>query len=294
MSHSSDPYPKVSRKTISAAGLHLAYLEAGDGPPLLLIHGYGGGAIAWEHQIPALARRFRVFAPDLPGHGGSEKPHVPYRPDLFVRAMEGFLDAVGLDRPVVIGQSMGGAVALALASRRPERVDRLVLIDPLVPGFTPNTLLLRTLFTLRKASFLFRLYFTLGGTQATRWSLKYMVHQRHLITDEVVARFHLLKQGEEFLDAFLSTGRHLREWDTYTQEIRRVSHPTLILWGAKDRYFSIEDGRRLAALLPDARLAVIPEAGHIPMWECPGEVNREIEMFLVLSNAGFYAKMPAP
>ncbi|MBI4715308.1 MAG: alpha/beta fold hydrolase, partial [Nitrospirae bacterium] len=68
MTLSLDSYPEVSRKTIPAAGFHLAYLEAGAGPPLLLIHGFGGGSIAWEHQIPALARRFRVFAPDLPGH----------------------------------------------------------------------------------------------------------------------------------------------------------------------------------------------------------------------------------
>src|ERR671933_2508314 len=106
----------VQEQEIEAEGLPARYLTAGEGPPLLLLHGVGDNALDWRWVMPALARRYRVYAPDLPGSGGSAKPDADYSPAFFTRFVAAFLDALGVDRAAaVVGNSLGGLVGLRLA-----------------------------------------------------------------------------------------------------------------------------------------------------------------------------------
>jgi 3-oxoadipate enol-lactonase len=117
-------------RVIETAGIRLAYRVSGSpgAPPLVLLHGLGDGAASWEGVAPAFARRWRVYAPDLRGHGRSDRPG-DYSVELMEADLLGFLDALGLDRPDLIGHSMGGLVGYLLAGDHPERVRRLILED---------------------------------------------------------------------------------------------------------------------------------------------------------------------
>ena len=114
----------VEERRIEADGLPIRYLEAGKGPPLVLLHALGESSLDWQWVLPALARTNRVYAPDLPGSGGSGKPATDYSPAFFARSVAAYLDALGVERAAVAGNSLGGLVALRLALSEPERVGR--------------------------------------------------------------------------------------------------------------------------------------------------------------------------
>jgi pimeloyl-ACP methyl ester carboxylesterase len=119
----------VDERTVEVDGLPIRYLEAGTGPPLVLPHGAGDNALDWRWVFPALARRHRVYAPDLPGSPDSARPTADYSPAFFERFVASFLDALGVERAATIGNSLSGLVALRLALSDPAAVNALVLVD---------------------------------------------------------------------------------------------------------------------------------------------------------------------
>src|SRR5213594_4725639 len=115
-------------------GLRLHYVVEGRGPAVILVHGLGGFAETWRHNIGALARRATVYAVDLPGFGASAKPRSRYRLAHFAGALRGFMDGLGLARASLVGHSLGGAVSITYSLTHPSRVERLALVGAVVPG----------------------------------------------------------------------------------------------------------------------------------------------------------------
>src|SRR5215216_4493606 len=128
----------VQEREIEVEGLPIHYLTAGTGPPLVLLHGAGDNALDWRWVMPALAANHRVYAPDLPGSPDSARPAADYSPAFFERFVAGFLDASGIERVAVAGNSLGGLIALRLALSEPARVTALILIDSAGLGRTVN------------------------------------------------------------------------------------------------------------------------------------------------------------
>src|SRR4028119_1549430 len=140
-------YPRVKEKTevgkvnvvveehnVEIDGLTIRYLAAGEGPPLVLLHGAGDNSLDWRWVLRALARKHRVYAPDLPGSPDSASPPADYSPAFFERFAAGFLDVLGIGRATLVGNSLGGLIALRLALSEPARVRALVLVDGARPG----------------------------------------------------------------------------------------------------------------------------------------------------------------
>src|SRR5215210_2718927 len=119
----------VEERKIEVDGLLTRYLTAGEGAPLVLLHALCESALDWRWVLPALAQAYRVYAPDLPGFGDSDKPAADYSPTFFARFVAAFLDALEVERAAVVGNSLGGLVALRLALSEPARVSTLCLVD---------------------------------------------------------------------------------------------------------------------------------------------------------------------
>src|SRR5215207_9648324 len=119
----------VEEQNVEIDGLPVRYLAAGEGPPLVLLHGAGDNSLDWRWVMPALAANHRVYAPDLPGSPDSARPAADYSPAFFERFVAGFLDASGIESVAVAGNSLGGLIALRLALSKPARVTALILID---------------------------------------------------------------------------------------------------------------------------------------------------------------------
>ncbi len=126
-----DAIERMSIHTVLVHDQRIAYLDVGAGPPVILIHGFGGSMWQWEHQQHALSQHFRVLTLDLPGAGLSDKPEIDYRPDQMLDYFVGFMDAVKIPQATLVGNSMGAGLAIGMALAHPTRVAKLVLIDGL-------------------------------------------------------------------------------------------------------------------------------------------------------------------
>jgi pimeloyl-ACP methyl ester carboxylesterase len=229
-------------------GRRVRYRAIGDGEPVVLLHGLSGSWRWWEDTARALAARWRVLLPDLPGHGS--------RPSLQAPALAGaaewlraWFEAVELDRAHLIGHSLGGFVSARLASRHPELVERLVLVAP--AGVPERSLLgsaLPLLAGLRRASPAFL---------------------RLLVTDAARAGpLTLLRAAHDLLD------------DDLRDELGSVTAPTLLVWGGRDPIVPVRHARTFRTLIPDARLVVLREAWHVPMVEQPAAFSEAVTAFL--------------
>ncbi len=268
--------------TASVNGHRIAYLDEGHGPPLILIHGYGGSMWQWEYQQP-LTAQFRVITPDLIGSGLSDKPDIDYRPEELIESIRGLMDALSLPTATIIGSSMGGGVAVGMALTYPERVHRLVLIDGL-PDHVRERLvspLMRRAINTHAPAWLTRFGALLFGSRTTEAVLKEIVYDHSLVTPLVLDRSNRNRQRGDMITPLLALRDNLSLWEQhFAPRLKDIRHSTLILWGEHDRLFPPQVGRDLQATIPQARLIVIPDAGHIPQWEQPQAVNRHIREFL--------------
>lgn len=277
---------RSSPQFVEVGGNQIAYVEAGQGEPLVLIHGFGGSIWNWEYQYSDLSTSYHVIILDLLGSGMSDKPEVSYTPHLLVTFFEQFLDTLEIQQATLVGNSMGAGLAMAMALTAPDRVNNLVLIS----GFPPNPR--ESITSPIYNDFLYRrppLWMAqLGNWIAARWaaktSLKEVIYNHDLITPLVLERSYQNRRRADFLPPLFSLLDHIDQWEEeFGNRLDGIQHATLILWGADDRVFPPAVGEQLYKTVPNARFYLITEAGHIPQWEQPSQVNALIREFLTRS-----------
>jgi pimeloyl-ACP methyl ester carboxylesterase len=269
--------------TTQVKGEHLAYLDVGEGRPVIVIHGFGGSMWQWEHQQVPLSSAFRLLTPDLIGSGLSAKPDIEYRPDEMLDYFVAFMDALNIQRAALVGNSMGAGLAIGMALEHPDRVSKLVLID----GFPANVRERLTSPSIQRAldtpapSWLASLGNWLFGSLIIESVLKEMVHNPALLTPAVVERSNRNRQRPGVMRPLMTARGTLPLWETgYAKRIGQIRHPTLIVWGEEDRVFPIAVGEELHRTITGSSLVRIPNAGHIPQWEQPDLVNPAMIDFL--------------
>jgi pimeloyl-ACP methyl ester carboxylesterase len=269
--------------TIAVNGHRIAYLDVGGGPPVILVHGFGGSMWQWEYQQDALAAQHRVITLDLPGSGLSDKPDLAYTPDEMVALFQGFMDALGLQKASLVGNSMGGGLVIGMAVAHPERVDRLVLIGGLpkdVRKKLTGKLMQRAVDTAAPV-WLIRLGNWLAGRWVTEDALKEVVHDHSRLTPAVIERSYRNRKRPGVIPPIMAMARNLPLWERgFAQRIGDIRQPTLVIWGQEDEVFPPEVGRDLQTAIKGASFALIPQAGHIPQWEQPEVVNQRLLTFL--------------
>jgi len=258
------------------------YGVAGEGPPVLLIHGFGGEIWVWEKQVSPLSKRYRLYIPDLLGHGYSDRPKIDYTPALFIDSIREVMDQLGVQRAHLVGNSMGGGIAWAFALTHPERVEKLVLIDSIPPDLVPEVRnpSFRRFLAIRKLPLLPQLAVALHTRGMLRATLMEMVFNDRLITDAVVERQYQIGRIEGTAHVMTSTARQVEEVKRYAGALETLGAPTLIIWGEQDEVFPVAVGKQLHASIKGSELLVIKGSGHMPMWEHPDETNQAILEFL--------------
>jgi 4,5:9,10-diseco-3-hydroxy-5,9,17-trioxoandrosta-1(10),2-diene-4-oate hydrolase len=280
----------LTSTTIAVGSRAIHLVEAGSGSPLLMLHGGGPGASGvsnYSRNIAALARRFRVLVPDLPGYGKSDK--ALSRTDPFgdlAESMLGLLDALGVRRAAVVGNSLGGACALRMALERPQRISRLVLMGPGGIGTS------RSLPTpgLRR---LFGYYEGDGPTieKMRAFIRDDLVYDGRAIPDDVIrTRFESSIDREVVANPPLRRPRGLsalmRMDLTRDPRLTGLRTPTLVLWGTDDRVNRPSGGRLLQRRMPNCDLHLFSRTGHWVQWERAEEFNAVTTAFLSQLDSG--------
>jgi pimeloyl-ACP methyl ester carboxylesterase len=269
--------------TVTVNGTRIAYLDASGGPPVILIHGFGGSLWQWEYQQAALALHYRVITLDLPGSGLSDKPEIAYTPDEMVAFFRGFLDALGIRKAALVGNSMGAGLVIGMSLAHPDRVDRLVLISGLPKGVREKLTgrLTKRAVETSAPVWLIQLGNWLAGRWVTEDVLKEIVHDHSRLTPAVIERSYQNRRRPGVIPPLMAAARSLPFWEQgFALRIGEIRQPTLIVWGEQDAVFPSEVGRELQATIKGASFALIPKAGHIPQWEQPEVVNPLLIAFL--------------
>jgi len=250
---------------VDVGGHRLRYFVGGEGPPLILLHGLGSSAEDWSLVLRELTKAHRVYAPDLLGWGGSDKPRDgDYSIAAQTELVRGFLDAVRVPRADAGGVSMGGWVALRLAALHPERVQRLVLIDSIGLDFPT---------TLGESSFAPR---TMDEARHLLW----LQSDEFTKLPDFVVRDFLRRAVREGWILRASMRSMLTRRDIMDGKLQRVTMPTLIVWGTADRLAPPSLASRLHAALPQSRVVMIPGCGHLAVIECRAKAMPAIVEFL--------------
>ncbi len=258
------------------------YLDYGDGPPVLLLHGGGAGSAIWFRQIKVLAKTHRVIVPDHPVFGlSSQDPYESPLTESLVSYLTGFMDALGLDRVDAVGLSMGAQATLAMALAGSGRFNKLVVIDsaglgkafPLILKLASVPLIGRMIMRPNRWGHdkffknieVFNSDFEDAGAYM-RYSYDVTLTNGHAKAMRASLRAITGLSGQKsiFTD----------------DELRSITNPMLVIWGAEDKLFPIAHGYRLAELAPNASLHVVENSGHVPLLDNPGQVNELIAGFL--------------
>jgi len=262
------------QRHISIHGHAVAYHTAGDGPVVLLVHGMAGSSDTWRHVMPALTRRFRVVAPDLLGHGGTAKPRSEYSLSTHANLLRDLLAVLGHERATIVGQSLGGGIAMQLAYQFPERCERLVLVSSGGLGIEVSPLL-RGL-SLPGAEQLFPLVCSpaLRGaaSRLATWLGGAMLRPTPAL--EEIWRSYAALVDDDTRRAFFQTLRAVI--DARGQSVSATDRlylaallPTLIIWGARDSLIPVAHAHAAHAAIPGSRLEIFEDAGHFPHCEAP-------------------------
>jgi pimeloyl-ACP methyl ester carboxylesterase len=266
-------------------GHRRALILSGEGPPVLLIHGIGDSADTRREVIPHLAETHTVIAPDLLGHGRSDKPRADYSVAAYANAMRDLLTSLGHDRATIIGHSLGGGVAMQFAYQFPERCERLVLVS--TGGVKGEVHPALRLVAAPNAD----LFLPLLGLAATRWlGLRLFALLEKLGTDLGRDTRHLSDVFESLPDrtarrAFVRTLRSSVDWRgqaiTMLDRSYLASHlPTLLVWGGRDAVIPVAHAHAAHAAMEHSRLSVFEEAGHFPHLTDPERFVRVLTDFL--------------
>jgi 2-hydroxymuconate-semialdehyde hydrolase len=267
--------PEIS-KTVVADGIATNYHDVGQGFPVMMIHGSGPGVTAWANwrlSIPELAKGARVIAPDMVGFGYTERPaDVQYNLDTWVAQAIGLLDALDIPCADIVGNSFGGALALALTIRHPKRVRRLVLMGaagisfPITPsldevwGYTPSI-------------------------AAMRRMLDVFAYDRTLVNDELAELRYKASIRPGFQEAFSAMfpaprQRWVEMLASQEADIRAIKHDTLVIHGREDLIIPVSNSLTLAEWIPRSQLHVFGQCGHWTQIEHAARFNQLVANFL--------------
>jgi pimeloyl-ACP methyl ester carboxylesterase len=262
-------------------GVRVHYQEVGDpnAPPMILIHGFAASNLVWSKVFLELAGAgFRVIAPDLPGYGYSGKPrHLDYTIASQSKMVLSFVRRLGIDRAILVGSSYGAAIAATIALDDPTLVEKLVLVGAVTNNKPTRYLLMRLFSSPIIGDILSPL--VVGSRRLLRLRMRRVYDRHSWVLDErrVEAR-HLPLATRGAHRAIIRT---VRRWDAerVSRDAHLITQPTLLLWGDTDREVPLRDGEHLHQEIPNSRLVVFRESGHLPQEEYPQTFTKVVSEF---------------
>jgi 2-hydroxy-6-oxonona-2,4-dienedioate hydrolase len=255
---------------LTANGIRTRVLEAGEGEPLILLHGTGGHIEAHARNIKGLSQHFRVIVIDMVGHGYSDKPNRPYTIDYYSEHLLGVIKVLNLSKVNLSGESLGGWVAAWFGAHHPEYVKSLILNTPGNVNNKPEVMQKLKESTIKAV--------TEANFENVRKRLEWLMYDKSQVTDELVAVRYKIYTQPDYQEAVHNVVclqdieiRKQYSWDP--SWCNKIKAPTLLVWTDHDPTSTVEEGLLLKELIPNSKFLVIKDAGHWPQWEQTEEFN---------------------
>lgn len=282
---------RMGEQYIVVDGQRICYQERGTGPTVVILPGVGTSIDFWQTNIPTLEKDFHVVAVDPPGFGKSDKPKASYDLPWICDRVTAFLAAKGIQRASFIGGSMGGHLAMLIALKNPQMVDKLVLMGTSGTWDEPGPLLAAALKTLYSEA-------VVTDHIRRNWSniyWKMIVHRTPVTEDLFRYQMALKADGKLYEPEGMAMARSLRSifFHSCRESSRRIEAPVLLIWGELDDVHTPAAGVVLRNRIPDSRLVVVPDAGHEVMLDQPETFNRLVARFLKEGTQAIPDRLPA-
>lgn len=250
-------------KTTAVYGQNIHYIEAGQGSAVILLHGLGGTKENWGANFSALASKYHVYALDQLGFGHSDKPLIDYKIATWADFLQGFMQSQNIPKATLVGNSLGGWIALDFTATHPEMVDKLVLVDAAgLAGEIPIELL------------------NPSSVAAWRTLLESIFYDKKIVTDDVARQLFTdrLRNNDGYTIERTLAGFARPQFED--DKLKSIHTPTLVVWGRNDELISVDDAQRFGSGIPGAKVVVFEQCGHVPQVEKPEEFNRALLEFL--------------
>ena len=281
-------------KYLDLHGERVAYLDEGDGAVILLLHGMAGSSQTWRPVIRPLSRKYRVVAPDLPGHGNSTKPRSDYSLGAFAALLRDLCDELGITRATVVGHSLGGGIAMQFSYQHPDYCQRLILIDS--GGLGPDVGLTLRMLSLPGAELIMPIIAPQKVLDAGErvWSWFHKSGMSAPRGEEIWRSYSSLADAPT-RQAFLRTLRSVVDYRGQSvsalSKLDTTDLPIMAIWGDQDAIIPVEHAYAVQQARPDIRLEVLTGVGHFPQAERPAEVAEFIDDFI--SHTPACVELPA-
>jgi len=266
---------EFTARYLQVDGTRIRYIDVGRGAPVVLLHGLGASMYAWRRNLAAVAAAgFRVIAFDNRGFGLSDKPSAPYDNAAYARLVIALMDSLLLTDAVLVGHSMGGAIAAQVAIEYPARVRGLVVVGSAGLGAREPLL-----FRVARWPVLGPAALALRGRGFTARLLRSTYYDPGKVTEADVDQYYAPVAQPEYGRALRGVLQQFR-FTALEGRLDRIAAPTLVLWGEEDRWVPMGLGRALAAGITRSAFVSVPRAGHSVQEEAPDEVNHLVIRFL--------------
>jgi pimeloyl-ACP methyl ester carboxylesterase len=260
----------VQEKYLDIDGNKIRYLESGQSKKtLVLIHGLGASAERWNRVIPIFSNHYKVIVPDLIGFGLSDKPLVDYTPSFFAEFLGKFLNKVTVEKPSIIGSSLGGQIIIEYACENGNNIEKMILVSPagvmkqstpaldayIMAALYPNEQSAKTAFEMMEAS----------GKEADPMLVKGFIERMQLPNAKM---------------AFMSTVLGLKNSEIITSKLQTIQVPTLVVWGSQDPVIPINYAEYFVSSIRDCRFYRMDDCGHTPYVQDPKNFSKLVLDFL--------------
>lgn len=255
-------------------GTRVRYVDVGEGPPVVLLHGFASSIENWITVMPRLVKDHRVIAIDLRGFGWTDRPVADYSPKAQAQLLKAVLDERKVGKVAIVGHSYGSSVALAFALEYPEQVSRIALYDAWVYDSQ-----LPSMFHMARAKGVGEVLFGLFYSERYEERLTMGFYDPDMVSEQLVEEVEKAFERPGTRAGALEAVRGMR-FDEMESRYRTITAPTLLLWGREDLVTPVSIGEKLVRQLPNAKLNVYPRCGHFPMIEAVSESTRDLGAFL--------------
>jgi pimeloyl-ACP methyl ester carboxylesterase len=281
--------PEIPIRYVKVDGINLRYVDVGNGPPLVLLHTIRTQLDMFQKVIPELSRHFRVYALDYPGHGFSDIPAVEYTPEFFTDIVAGFLEELGIKGATVAGESIGGSIALRLATRHNPRVKEVVAINAYDydagRGAKRSSWLANVLFTLNNVPILGPTFWRLRLYPIFKKIMEGGIVHKDALSPALLREMYEVGNRPHHYRALMSLVRHWAGWDRSRVDYAKIAVPVVLVYGEYD--WSRPEEREVNRLaIPGAQVTVVKDAGHFLSLDAPEAVIQPILRFSGATQAG--------